>query len=480
VQFLAAGAITRIEEPAVPSQPQSGALRKELGIKDLWLAQILLVIVPEFFGTAAKAGSAHVVLWLLAIVLFFVPQAAVVSYLNRRMPLEGGLYEWARLAFSDQIGFLVAWCLWLTATIQVAQVGLVATTYITYAAGPQAGWIGSNRGLLLGASLGLIGVMMLVARYGLGLGKWVSNVGSFFTLLIIGVLAILPLAHTPSGASSTYHPLRLTMPALTLFSLSVFAKMTFGALSGFDTVAVFAGESYSPARNFARATVLAAPVIALLYILGTSSILGFVSPDEVDIIAPIPQALGRGLGHFGWAPSIAPVAILLLLTNYLCSYVTYFSSNARLPMVAGWDHLLPDWFTRLHKERKTPVNSILFMGFVSVFASAAAVMGVGNQEAFAMLQIWTWTFYGIAYSTMFAVPLLARKELGIRPSIWLRIGAGSGLLVTLLFVLLSIFPIVQVESNRGYMLKTVFVILGANAFAMLLYRLGRRAGEKQL
>jgi len=174
------------------------------------------------------------------------------------------------------------------------------------------------------------------------------------------------------------------------------------------------------------------------------------------------------------------VAILLLLTNYLCSYVTYFSSNARLPMVAGWDHLLPDWFTRLHKERKTPVNSILFMGFVSVFASAAAVMGVGNQEAFAMLQIWTWTFYGIAYSTMFAVPLLARKELGIRPSIWLRIGAGSGLLVTLLFVLLSIFPIVQVESNRGYMLKTVFVILGANAFAMLLYRLGRRAGEKQL
>lgn len=475
-----AGAITEIEPSAVPLQPQSSALRKELGIRDLWLAQILLVIVPEFFGTAAKAGSTHVVLWVLAILLFFVPQTLVVSYLNRRMPLEGGLYEWARLAFNDQIGFVVAWNLWLTCTVQVAQVALVATTYITYAAGPQTAWIVSNRGLLLGASLGLIGLMILVARYGLGLGKWVSNLGSIFTLSIIGILAILPLARVSSTAFSAYHPLQLTMPALTLFSLSVFAKMTFGALSGFDTVAVFAAESHSPARNFARATFLAAPVIALLYILGTSSILAFVSPDDVDIIAPIPQALTRGLGNFGWASTIAPVAILLLLTNYLCSYVTYFSSNARLPMVAGWDRLLPGWFTRLHKEHKTPVNSILFMGGVSVFASAAAVMGVGNQEAFAMLQIWTWTFYGIAYAAMFAVPLLGRKELGIRPGFWLRFAAMSGLAVTLLFVFLSVFPIVRVESQLGYVLKTGFVILGANALAVLLYRMGRRASKGQL
>ena len=477
---MAAGAIPASAPSAAALQPESSALRKELGIGDLLLAQILLVIVPEFFGTAVKAGPSHVVLWLLAIVLFFIPQALVVSYLNRWMPLEGGLYEWARLAFNDQIGFIVAWNLWLTCTIQVAQVALVATTYITYAAGPRVAWIASNRGVLVGASFALILVMTLVARYGLGIGKWVSNAGSVFTLLIIGALALIPLGRASGGSSANYHPLRLTMPALTLFSLSVFAKMTFGALSGFDTVAIFAGESRSPARNFARATFLAVPIIALLYILGTSSILAYVSPEEVDIIAPIPQALSRGLGGFGWASAIAPIAILLLLTNYLCSYVTYFSSNARLPMVAGWDHLLPKWFTVLHKEYKTPVNSILFMGAVSVFASAGAAMGVGNQEAFAMLQIWTWTFYGIAYTSMFAVPLLARRELGLRPGPWLRVAAVSGLLVTLLFVLLSIFPIIPVESQLTYILKTIFVTLGANTFAVVLYRAGRRASAPRL
>jgi amino acid transporter len=72
-------------------QAHSAALRQELGLADLVLAQILLVVVPDFFGTAVKAGPAHVVLWLLAVVLFFIPLSLVVSHLNRLMPLEGGL-----------------------------------------------------------------------------------------------------------------------------------------------------------------------------------------------------------------------------------------------------------------------------------------------------------------------------------------------------------------------------------------------------
>jgi Amino acid permease len=88
---------------------QSVPLRKELGFADLFLASILLVVIPDFFGSAVKAGAAHVLLWLLAIALFFVPQALVVAYLKERLPLEGGLYEWARHGFGDAIGFLTAW-----------------------------------------------------------------------------------------------------------------------------------------------------------------------------------------------------------------------------------------------------------------------------------------------------------------------------------------------------------------------------------
>src|ERR1700745_46580 len=102
-----------VRSTGILAKPQSEGLRKPLGFLDLVLACILLVVIPDFFGTAVKAGKASVLFWLLAIVFFFVPQALVVNHLNRKLPLEGGLYEWARLAFGDLAGYLVAWNLWV-------------------------------------------------------------------------------------------------------------------------------------------------------------------------------------------------------------------------------------------------------------------------------------------------------------------------------------------------------------------------------
>jgi glutamate:GABA antiporter len=449
-------------------------LRRELGIADLALAQVLIVIVPEFFGTAVKAGPAHGVLWLLAILSFFIPQALVVSYLNRLMPLEGGVYEWARLGFNDQIGFLVAWNIWLNTTLQVCQIALVTTTYLSYAFGPRAAWIASNSRLLLAASVVLIAGMMLIARLGLSVGKWVSNAGSVFTLLVLGVLVAIPTMHLGHEPPRAYQALPIVRPALTLFNFSVFGKMTFGALTGFEFVAIFAGESHNPGRNLARSILFTAPIIGLLYILGTSSILAYVSPDAIDVIGPIPQAFSLALGGFGLAHLLVPAVILLLLTNYLSSYTLYFSTNTRLPLVAGWDRLLPRWFTVLHPKYKTPVNAILFMGGVALVASAAALIGTENQEAFAVLQTCSWTLYGLAYIGMFAIPLFSAKGKGIRPGIWLRVAAASGLLVTLLFVLLSIFPIVEVASRLVYSLKIAGVVLGANLLGWMTYRAGKQ------
>lgn len=470
---MTAGPNPTLQAAEAEVQAHSASLRRELGIADLVLAQILIIIVPEFFGTAVKAGNSHVVLWLLAIVLFFIPHAFVVAHLNRLMPLEGGLYEWARLGFSDRVGFLVAWNIWLLQTVQVSQIALVTTTYISYAA-PRAAWIATSQPMLIAASVALIMLMMLIARLGLGVGKWVSNAGSIVTVFILAVLIILPYFLARRGSLPAYHPLPLVLPPLTLFSLSVFSKMTFGALSGFETVATFAGESRNPERNIGRSILLTAPVIAALYILGTSGILAFVSPEAVDVIGPIPQALRSGFSGFSQAGPIVAIAILLLLLNYLCSYTLYFSANTRLPMVAGWDHLLPRWFTRLHPRYRTPVNSIFFMGGVALASSTAVLIGTGSQESFVLLQTWAWTFYGLAYLVKFAIPLVSSTQKGLRPGTWLRLGAAAGFLVTLLFVLLSVQPVIPVASKVGYFLKVILVVVGANFVGWMIYRAGQR------
>jgi amino acid transporter len=462
---------------AIPQSPTG--LRRELGLTDIALAQILYLTIPEFFGTAAKAGASHVLLWMLAILLFFIPEALVVARLNRLMPLEGGLYEWARLAFGDRIGFLVAWNMWLYGVIYMALAGMITLSFLAYALGPQAAWIAQNKWLVLGASLALATAMALLARIGFHVGKWITNFGSAATLIVLGALVLLPVVHGFRGTAAPFRPLRLVSPPLTLFTLSVFSKMTFGALCGFEYVAIFAEECRNPERNLARSVLITAPIIALLYIFGTSAILAFVPPEAVDVTAAIPQALSRAFQPFGIARIILPVAVVLLLTNYISTFNINFNGCARLPMVAGWDHLLPAWFTRLHSRYKTPVNSIFFGAGVAMAAAIAVLVGVGEQEAFELLLVVAFAFYATAYLALFAIPLLARKKLGVRAGLLLRVGAASGFVMTLLYIVLSIFPIVDVQSGWEYSAKTAGGVIGANLLGVAIYAMGRKAIRTQ-
>jgi uncharacterized membrane protein len=74
------------------------AFKKELGLRDLVLTQIVFVVGGSWVGTAAKLGSAQTFYWLLAILLFYLPVAAVVIYLNRFMPLEAWSHSFLRSA----------------------------------------------------------------------------------------------------------------------------------------------------------------------------------------------------------------------------------------------------------------------------------------------------------------------------------------------------------------------------------------------
>src|SRR5215510_3376490 len=78
-------------------ETQSAHLRQELGLTDLVLTQIMYVVGLSWVGTAGKLGTSQIPFWLAAMVLFYLPQAVVVVHLSRRFPLEGGLYQWAKL-----------------------------------------------------------------------------------------------------------------------------------------------------------------------------------------------------------------------------------------------------------------------------------------------------------------------------------------------------------------------------------------------
>ncbi len=286
------------------------------------------------------------------------------------------------------------------------------------------------------------------------------------TFAAVMILPVLNLAH---GSLSEYQPLKMETPALSLMTLNLLSKMGFGALGGFEYVAIHAGECRNSVRTITRSVVLAAPVISIMFILGTSSMLSLIGQNRIDLIAPIPQVLSEGFRPLGVVGAIAPIAIIALLSIRVAQASVLFAGNTRLPMVAGWDQLLPDWFTRLHEKHKTPVNSILFVGAATLVLSLVGLIGVGKQEAFQLLWNASGLFYALTYLAMFALPLIGLRGSAERPPLWLKLSAFSGLLMTLLYVGLSIVPIIEVESRVTFAIKIGGLIVITNILGLAVF-----------
>ena len=455
-------------------EEHSAGFRKELGLTDLVLTQIMYVVGTGWVGTAAKLGSGHLPYWLAGAALYYLPQAAVVIYLNRLMPLEGGLYQWAAAGLGEFWGFVTAWNLWAYTVLILATFGVTIATNLSYLLGTAGATLIKTQSYPAIVSVVAIVAITVVAVFGLRVGKWIQNAGGAAQFFTFGTLIVVPFVALRRGTISEYHPLAASIPAFTMLNLNFFGKMALGAFSGFEYVAILAGETRNPAKTIGKSVIVAVPIIALMFILGTSSVVALVPKDQIDLVSPIPQALTIAFKGMGVVSLIAPVLIVCVLTRQLANMSLTFAGNTRLPMVAGWDGLLPAWFTRLHKRFRTPVNSILFVGALTVAFTLAGQSGVGVQEAFQLLENAAGIFYAFAYIALFAIPLIAAKRLGVRPPLWLQAASFAGLCVSILYSVLSVFPIIDVKNWHVFTVKIIVVLVATNVIGLLIYGVGKR------
>jgi amino acid transporter len=288
-------------------------------------------------------------------------------------------------------------------------------------------------------------------------------------LAAFALLLVLPLVNIARGTMREYHPLAMTAPALTLLNLNIFGKLAVGGLSGFEYVAVLAGETRNARRNIARSVIIAAPIIALMFILGTSAVQAITPPDQVDLVGPVPQAFRNGLGSVGIAAVLVPFAVLAATARTIGNSSLLLAATSRMPMVAGWDRLIPEWFSRLHSRYRTPVRSVLFIGACALVFAVLGMLDVGEQEAFQLLESASGILYGLTYLALFAIPIVGLARTGQRAPTWIRGVAVAGFATTVLFVVLSVLPIVGVESRLAFALKVGGTVVVANVLGAALY-----------
>jgi len=450
-------------------------LRRQLRLRDLVFAQVLIVVGSSWVGIAAGVGRAQLVVWLLAFACFYAPMAVAVYQLNRQMPLEGGLYVWARKSYGDLVGFMTAWNIWAYALTSIATVLSQIPTEFAYLIGPRAAGLPENH-LFVG---GLLSTLLLCLGWttvrGLGVGKWINGISSLAIMATFGLLILAPLIAWLRGDVLHYAPGTLQLPRADWQSLALVGQVMF-ASAGLEYIAIMAGETHSATTAIGRSVVLATPIILAMFVLGTASVVCFherYPAIPIDFVAPIPQTLTLAFGG-GLAAAAAKLAILLLQIRIVGVASSLFAGAVRLPMAAGWDHLIPEWFTRLHPKHRTPVNAIYGSAAVVAALLVLGNLGVRAVEAFSTLNDASNEFYALAYLAMFSIPLRGAASVRAALPRWVAAICAVGLVATLFVVALNAYPFVDVASPGVFAAKILGTTALVNALGWAFYSLRRR------
>jgi amino acid transporter len=442
-------------------------LARELRLPDLVLLQVLLIVGLPWIGSAAKLGGSHVWLWAAAIVFFYFPLAGSVILLSRWMPLEGGVYQWVKTAISPFAGFLTAWNYGFFLMFFYATSGSVVAVSLAYLF--RAKWMENSHPLILLSNVVWFAIVLWVNVRGLHVARWITSAGGATVIALYGIIIGLFALKVLRGEPMAQAPISFSFPVLSLMTVNLFSKLALNALSGFEQVAIFAGECHTPERNIARSVWIAGPGIALLYVFGTCAMLASVGPhEEINLTVPMAQILGASLHDSATVAFLGGAAILGLLFAYFTQTVACVAQVSRLPMLAGWDGLLPAWFGELHPRYRTPVRSLIIVVIACLVLGAASLIDVGEQEATQLLVGAGMACSGIYYLAMFAVVLRGKNA-----PFWLKVGACTAAAVTVLGTAFQVVPILDVKQPLLFGAKVAGGVVLINAMGVWVYR--RRA-----
>lgn len=470
-------------EPGGPAAPE---LRRTLTLRDLVLLNVVAVLGIRWLATSAAAGPSSLTLWVCAALFFFIPQGLAVADLSARFPDEGGVYAWTKRAFGEGHGFLCGWCYWVNNVLYYPQLLLSGAVIATYAFGMGDSGLGDRWTYVLPVTLAALWLAVLLNVLGLGIGRWLHNIGalgSYLPGIVIVLLGLVAVFTRPPANAFT--PATMT-PDLSKFAeLNLWASIAF-AFAGLELSATLGGEIRDPRRMLPRAVFLAAPLVALLYIAGTGALLWLVPQHGVNLVSGLLQGISagaRGLGPIvAW---VVPFSAAAYAVGNMGGVGAWLTGCARIAFVVGLDRYAPAAFGRIHPRWGTPYVAILVQAALATLFLFMSVIGRGTtvEKAYLVLLDTMILVYFIPYCYMFLTFLavgLGRRGLAdparpaSRPLRTLLVGV-SGLAVTVFAMVVATIP--PPGTTQPWLFE-VKVLGGASIFVAaggLLYRHAQRA-----
>jgi len=445
-------------------------LKRVLGRFDLVLLFVVAVFNLNVVPSIAANGGVTVWLWLIALLLFFWPQGIAVIELAHRYPGEGGVYLWAKEVFGDFHGFLSGWCYWTNNMLYVPTVMLYFVGVSVFAMGPGHAGLADNKTFAMLASFALLTLLTVLNIVGLGVGKWLNNLGAMGTFVAAAVLIGLGVTiWSRFGTSVTAADLRI--PADPKFVLNSFGVICFG-LVGLELASVMGDEIRDPQRTLPGAVAWGGIISGALYIGATLTLLIAIGKNDISVLQGIVQGVSQMAGKVGMAWIVAPFAVMLSFSIAGIGSA-WMGGSARIPFVAGLDSYMPPAMGKVHPKYSTPHVALIVQGIVSLILIVLNfTLSGGVQEAFQKMLSAAVVLQLVPFLYVFAALLRFswRGSAGGRYSRTVLLFSGAaGLVTTILGIVVAFFPAKQITSIWKYEASMFGITLGFLALAFFFF-----------
>ena len=474
---------TRVQAQSIPEDAQCPKLKRALRFRDLAAFYIVTGLSVRWIATAAAAGPSALVVWVFALLGFFVPLAASVMELSSRYPQEGGLYVWTREAFGDGAGFLTAWMYWMSNLPYFASFLYFGAGSALFLAGERGRALSANPWYFMTFAVVWLAIITAVNIMGLNAGKWLNNVGSVGSWAPIAILIVLAAVSARRFGVATHFDAATMAPRLS-WKDAVFWSTIFFAFAGCESGSFMGEEIENPRRTIPWALLAGGTVMVLGYLLGTAGLLTALPAGQVSGVDGLMRGAAVLCGRFGLGWLAAAMALLLML-NAVGGTAAFLSSTSRLPFVAGLDRYLPPVFGHIHPRFRTPWVAIGVYGLAGMVVAGLGQAGTTVRGAYDVLVSMGIITYFLPYLALFAAMVKlqgrragadVRRVPGGRP-VALAL-AGVGFVSTVVTIVLSVVP-AEEEPHKAVAVAKVLVstavLVGAGAATFAMGR-RKRAG----
>lgn len=383
-----------------------------------------------------KAGYWRALVLLLVIpVVWSLPTSLMVGELASALPEEGGYYCWVRRALGGYWGFQEAW---LSMAASVFDMAIYPVIFVLYLGRIEPAWTMGSRG-----TLWALAVIVLCAVWNLRGAKVVGegSVGLFCVLLSpfvvltgVGFWKGFFGGHAGLGAYGS-HGVGLGLGAmLARLRAPVAGGDLAGAVSvalwnymGWDNASTVAQEVEEPQRNYPRAMLIAAGLVAVTYVLPLAAVAMAGIPAEQFSTGAWTDAARELVG-----PWLALCIVLGGTINGFGMFNALMMSYTRVPYALAEEGLLPRAMAR-----RTGAG-VPWVSVVLCSVAWALALGLSFERLISIDLV----LYGAALLLEFvALVVLRVKEPELRRpfkvpcGVWGAVGMGVGPTVLIGFAL---------------------------------------------